>query len=165
MNIGELRSGNLVSYKGHHCEVMYIDTFRRDVYIDLSPHRDVEIFEEELEKSSVSHYYYVRVSISCLNPINIDEGLVEKLKIDNRQISHYLTDITNNNKVLSVLKIRWDQSSIEESNVFMIDIDETLVGDNLEFINDYGGSIFEMSHIRYIHQVQNIYFTLTGKEL
>jgi hypothetical protein len=165
MNIGELRSGNLVSYKGYHCEVKFVDTFRRDVYIDLTPYRDVEIFEEELEKSSVSHYHYVRVSISCLNPINIDEGLVKKLKIDNREISQYLTDITNHNKVLSTLKIRWDESCIEESNVFMIDIDETLVGDNLEFINDYGGSIFEMSHIRYIHQVQNLYFTLTGKEL
>lgn len=165
MNINELRSGNLVSYKGYHCEVKFIDTFRRDVYIDLRPYRDLEIFKEDLGKSSVSHYDYVRVSISCLNPINIDEGLVKKLKIDNREISHYLTDITDNTKIFSVLKIRWDESYIEESNVFMIDIDETEVGDNLEFNKDYGGALFEMSHIRYIHQVQNIYFALTGKEL
>jgi len=165
MNIGELRSGNLVSYKGYQCEVKFVDTFRRDVYIDLTPYRDVEIFKEELEKSSVSHYDYVRVSISCLNPININYELVKKLKIDRREISYYLTDITDNTKIFSVLKIRWDESCIEQSNVFMIDIDQTEVDEYLEFKADYGGAIFEMSHIRYIHQVQNIYFTLTGKEL
>jgi hypothetical protein len=165
MNINELRGGNLVSYKGYHCEVKFVDTFRRDVYIDLTPYKDFEIFEEELERSSVSHYYYVRVSLSSLNPINIDYELAKKLKIDGREISQYLIDITNHSKVLYTLKIRWDESCVEEANVFILDIDETLVGDNLEFINDYGGSLFEMSHIRYIHQVQNLYFTLTGKEL
>ena len=165
MNINELRSGNLVSYKGYHCEVKFVDTFRRDVYIDLTPYKDVEIFQEELEKSSVSHYHYVRVSLSSLSPINIDYELVKKLKIDGREISQYLTDITNHTRVLSTLKIRWDESCIEESNVFKIDIDETEVGENFEFHSDYGGSLFEMSHIRYIHQVQNLYFTLTGKEL
>lgn len=165
MNINELRSGNLVSYKGYHCEVKFVDTFRRDVYIDLTPYRNFEIFEEELENSSVSHYHYVRVSLSSLNPINIDRELDKKLKIDGREISQYLIDITNHERILYTLKIRWDESCIEQSNVFMLDIDETKVGENLEFQSDHGGSIFEMSHIRYIHQVQNLYFTLTGKEL
>jgi hypothetical protein len=167
MNINEIRSGNLVSYKGYPCEVRFVDTFRNHVCIDLDQYVNNEIFKEQLMDSRVAYSNYVNVSVFDLSPINIDEGLVKKLKIDNRIVCEYLSDRIGYDKVVSVVKIRWDESCDFDTmqNVFIIDIDGIEVGSKLEPKTDYNGTRFEMPNIRYIHQVQNIYFALTGKEL
>jgi len=167
MNINELRSGNLVSYKGYHCEVKFIDTFRNNVYIDLKPYINDEIFKGELKDSSISYSTYIALQIFDLSPININDELVQKLNFYDRIVCEYLSDRTHHHKVFSKVSIRWDESCDFDTmqNVFIIDIDETEVGSKLEPISDYSGSRFEIPHIRYIHQVQNLYFTLTGKEL
>lgn len=167
MNIDELRSGNLVSYKGYHCEVKFVDTFRKHVYIDLTQHRNVEIFKDELKESSIFDSYYVVVCIVDLKPIDIDDELSEKLKIDNRIVCEFLSNRVCHHKVFSKVRIRWDESCDFETmeNVFILDMDEIEVGAQLEFIRDFRSCRFELPHIRYIHQIQNLYFTLTGKEL
>jgi len=167
MNINELRSGNLVGYKGYHCEVKFVDTFRNHVYIDLGQYITYEIFKEELIGSRVAYSNYVIVPVVDLSPININEVLVEKLKIDNRIVCEYLSDRIDHVKVISKVIIRWDESCDFDTmqNVFILDMEGTEVDDKLEPKSDFNGGRFEIPNIRYIHQVQNLYFTLTGKEL
>jgi hypothetical protein len=169
MNIGELRSGNLVSYKGYQCEVMYVDTFRNNVYIDVSPHKKDEQIKKELDESNISEFDYLMVSIMDVDPIKINEELVKKLNIDNRLVDEYFSDSQhpNEKKIVFRLLIQWDESASLNSigNVICLNLCPVEVTGDLKFVNDWHGGYFEIPHIRYIHQVQNLYFTLTGKEL
>ena len=169
MNINELRGGNLVSYKGYHCEVKFVDTFRKHVYIDIEPHINNEELHEEIKKLRYQGLRYLVVQILDVNPINITDDLVEKLKIQRIKVDEYFSDFHHEyrQKTIFGFTLEWEESGFLESmgNVFRISLYSNKVLGDLEFMGDGDGCDFELPHIRYIHQIQNLYFTLTGKDL
>ena len=167
MTINELRIGNLVSYKGYRCEVKHLDTFRNCVYLDLRPYSYDKAFRDEYLDNQIGNSCYVNVAMGDIEPIRINNKIAEELNFERRVGLDYVSDKWGTQKHrVRTLTFRWDESNhFGMENVFLLDIDECVVEDNLKFYEDEPGARFELPNIRYVHQVQNLYFTITGKEL
>ena len=82
--------------------------------------------------------------INNFSPIPITEEWLLKFGFgkDNEFDNHFIDNGSLKNEIIRIAT---------DSNYFTIDL--------------FGGQVFEIPNIKHIHQLQNLYFSLTGKEL